>query len=181
MGRKRSRQGKYLYLFITAALLIGIGITGCSGFQGLLARPDYWQADQYLAEGNYSAALAQYRQIPLLYPQASDEALLAIGLILANPKNPERNYEKSLDALRQLTTEFPGSKYRASAETLISVIGELTDRDKGAPVLKRQIDAYEKQVEGLQKQVEGLQKQIEQMKEIDRSLEEKRRAMPPRK
>jgi tetratricopeptide (TPR) repeat protein len=181
MGRKRSRQGKYLYLFITAALLIGLGITGCSGFQGLLARPDYWQADQYLAEGNYSAALAQYRQIPLLYPEASDEALLAIGCILANPKNPERDYEKSLDTLRQLVTEFPRSKYRASAETLISVIGELTNRDKGAPALKRQVESYEKQVEGLQKQVEGLQKQIEQMKEIDRSLEEKRRAMPPRK
>jgi chaperonin cofactor prefoldin len=143
--------------------------------------PDYWQADQYVADGNYSAALAQYRQIPLLYPQASDEALLAIGCILANPQNPERNYEKALDALRQLTTEFPRSKYRASAETLIFLIGELTNRDKGAPALKRQVESYEKQVEGLQKQVEGLQKQIEQMKEIDRSLEEKRRAMPPRK
>jgi tetratricopeptide (TPR) repeat protein len=174
MGRKRSRQGKYIHLFIAGAVLIGIGITGCSGFQGLLARPDYWQADQYLAEGNYSAALAQYRQIPLLYPQASDEALLAIGCILANPKYPERNYEKSLDALRQLITEFPQSKYRASAETLISLIDELTNRDKGASALKRQVESYEKQVE-------GLQKQIEQIKEIDRSLEEKRRAMPPRK
>jgi tetratricopeptide (TPR) repeat protein len=174
MGRKRSRQGKYIHLFIAGAVLIGIGITGCSGFQGLLARPDYWQADQYLAEGNYSAALAQYRQIPLLYPQASDEALLAIGCILANPKYPERNYEKSLDALRQLITEFPQSKYRASAETLISLIDELTNRDKGASALKRQVESYEKQIE-------ALQKQIEQIKEIDRSLEEKRRAMPPRK
>ena len=123
-----------------------------------------------------------------MYPQASDEALLSIGCILANPQNPERNYEKSLDALRQLVTEFPRSKYRASAETLISLIGELTNRDKGAPALKKQVESCEKQVEGLQKQndglqkqIEGLQKQIEQMKEIDRSLEEKRRAMPPRK
>jgi tetratricopeptide (TPR) repeat protein len=181
MGRKRSRQGKYIYLFIAGAVLIGLSITGCSGFQGLLARPDYWQADQYLAEGNYSAALAQYRQIPLLYPEASDEALLAIGCILANPKFPERNYEKSLDALRQLITEFPQSKYRAAAETIISLIDELTNRDKGASALKRQVESCEKQVEGLQKQIEALQKQIEQIKEIDRSLEEKRRAMPPRK
>ena len=51
---------------------------------------------------------------------------------------------------------------------------ELANREKGAPALKRQVDA-------LEKQVDALQKQIEQMKEIDRSLEEKRRTMPPRK
>jgi len=116
-----------------------------------------------------------------LYPQAADEALFGIGCILANPKSPERNYQKSLDALRQLVTEFPRSKYRVSAETLIALIGEVTNCDQGAPALRKQVDSYDKQVDGLQKQVESLQKQIEQMKEIDRSLEEKRRAMPPRK
>jgi tetratricopeptide (TPR) repeat protein len=181
MGRKQSRQGKYVYFFITGAVLIGLGITGCSGFQGLLARPDYWQADQYLAEGNYQAAQQQYRQITGLYPRASDEALFGIGCILANPKNPEKNYQKSLDALGQMVSEYPQSKYRASAETLIALIGEVMNRDKVEPTFKRQVDSYEKQVDSLQKQVESLQKQIEQMKEIDRSLEEKRRAMPPRK
>ncbi len=149
--------------------------------QGLLARPDYWQADHYLIDGDNSAALAQYRQITGLYPQASDEALFAIGSILASPAYPEKNYQKSLAALRQLTTEFPRSKYRQPAETLISLIGELTTRETEVPALKRQVDSCEKQIDGLQKQVDSLQKQIEQMKEIDRSLEEKRRAMPPRK
>ena len=116
-----------------------------------------------------------------MYPQASDEALYGIGCILANPKNPEKNYQKSLDALGQLVSEHPQSKYRASAETLIALITEVMNRDKVEPTFKRQVDSYEKQVESLQKQVESLQKQIEQMKEIDRSLEEKRRAMPPRK
>ncbi len=149
--------------------------------QGLLARPEYWQADHYLVNGDDSAALAQYRQIVGMYPQASDEALFAIGYILASPTYPQKNYQKSLDALRQLTAEFPRSKYRQPAETLISLVGELAKREKEAPAFKRQIDSSEKQVEGLQKQVDSLQKQIEQMKEIDRNLEEKRRAMPPRK
>ena len=181
MGRKQSRQGKHIHLFIACAVLIGLGITGCSSVQGFLARSDYWQADQYLADGNNSAALAQYRQIAGLYPQASDEALFGIGCILANPKNPEKNYQKSLDALGQLVSQYPRSKYRALAETLIALIGEVMSRDKVAPALRKQVESYEKQVEGLQKQVESLQQQIEQMKEIDRSLEEKRRAMPPRK
>ncbi|HEX7503967.1 MAG TPA: tetratricopeptide repeat protein [Syntrophales bacterium] len=181
MGRKQSRQGKHIYLFIACAILIGLGITGCSSVQGLLARSDYWQADQYLADGNDSAALAQYRQITGLYPQASDEALFGIGCILANPKNPEKNYQKSLDALGQLVSEYPRSKYRVSAETLIALIGEVMTRDKVAPTLRKQVESSDKQVESLQKQVESLQQQIEQMKEIDRSLEEKRRAIPPRK
>jgi outer membrane protein assembly factor BamD (BamD/ComL family) len=172
MGRKRSRQGKHLHLFL--ACLILIGISGCAGFQGLLAKPDYWQADQQLASGNYETALEQYRQINQLYPKTADEALFKIGCLYAHPKNPKRDYQKSLDVFRQLVSEHPRSSYREPADAFIAILGELMSRDRGAPALKRQVDS-------LEKQVETLQKQIEQMKEIDRSLEEKRRTMPPRK
>jgi outer membrane protein assembly factor BamD (BamD/ComL family) len=179
MGRKRSRQGKHLHLFL--ACLILIGISGCAGFQGMLAKPDYWQANQQLASGNYETALEQYRQINQLYPKTADEALFKIGCIYAHPKNPKRDYQKSLDVFRQLVSEHPRSAYREPADVLIAILGELASRDKelmnrdrGAPALRRQVDS-------LEKQVETLQKQIEQMKEIDRSLEEKRRTMPPRK
>jgi len=186
MGRKRNRQGKHLHFFL--ACLILIGISGCAGFQGVLAKPDYWQANQQLASGNYETALEQYREINRLYPRASDEGLFKIGCIYAHPKNPKRDYQKSLDAFRQMVSEYPRSAYREPADAFIAILGELasrerelasrdrelTNRDRGAPALRRQVDS-------LEKQVETLQKQIEQMKEIDRSLEEKRRNMPPRK
>ena len=179
MGRKRNRQGKLLYLFL--ACLILIGISGCAGFQGVLAKPDYWQANQQLASGNYETALEQYREINRLYPKTADEALFKIGCIFAHPKNPKRNYQKSLDAFRQMVSEYPRSAYREPADAFIAILSELasrerelTNRDRGAPALRKQVDS-------LEKQVETLQKQIEQMKEIDRSLEEKRRNMPPRK
>jgi len=179
MGRKRSRQGKHLHLFL--ACLILIGISGCAGVQGLLAKPDYWQANQQLTSGNYETALEQYRQINQLYPKTADEGLFKIGCIYAHPKNPKRDYQKSLDVFRQLVSEHPRSAYREPADAFIAILGELMSRDKelmsrdrGAPALRRQVDS-------LEKQVETLQKQIEQMKEIDRSLEEKRRNMPPRK
>jgi hypothetical protein len=146
-----------------------------------MARQDYWQADQYLADGNYAAALAQYSQIPPLYPLAADEALFEIGCILASPGNPGKDFQKAINTFQQLVSAYPQSKYRASAETLIALVGEVMSRNKEAPALRKQVDSYEKQIEGLQKQVDSLQKQIEQMKEIDRSLEEKRRAIPPRK
>ncbi len=176
MGRKRIRQGKHLYLFIACMILAGL--CGCTGLQGALSRPDYWQADHYLAGGNYDAAMKQYRSITELYPQAADEALFGMGCLYAHPKNPQRDYQKSLEAFRRVINDFPGSKYRESSEALLSVVGEAANRNSQATSQKKQVETLEKQVGTLEKQVEGLQKQIEQMKEIDRSLEEKRRKAP---
>ncbi len=183
MGRKRIRQGKHLHLFIACVILAGI--CGCTGMQGILARPDYWQADHYLAGGDYPAALKQYREITELYPQAADEALFGMGCLYAHPRSPQRDYQKSLDAFRQVVNDYPRSKYRVAAEALLSVVGEAANQNslaasqkKQVETLEKQVESQQKQVEGLQKQIEGLQKQIEQMKEIDRSLEEKRRGAP---
>lgn len=169
MGRKRIRQGKHLHVFIACVILAGI--CGCTGMQGVLARPDYWQADHYLAGGDYQAALKQYQEITELYPQAADEALFGMGCLYAHPRNPQRDYGKSLDAFRRVVNDFPRSRYREAADALLSVVGEAANRNNQAASQK-------KQIETLEKQVEGLQKQIEQMKEIDRSLEEKRRKAP---
>ncbi|HEX9158535.1 MAG TPA: tetratricopeptide repeat protein, partial [Syntrophales bacterium] len=172
MGRKRIRQGKHLHLFIACVILAGI--CGCSGLQGTLARPDYWQADHHLAGGDYQAALKQYREITELYPQAADEALFGMGCLYAHPRNPQRDYQKSLDAFRRVVNDYPRSKYREPAEALLSVVGEAASQNSQAASQKKQVEALEKQLDVQQKQIEGLQKQIEQMKEIDRSLEEKR-------
>jgi tetratricopeptide (TPR) repeat protein len=176
MGRKRIRQGKHVHFFIACVMLAGI--CGCSGLQGVLARPDYWQANHYLEGGDYDAALKQYREIVALYPQAADEALFGMGCLYAHPRNPQRDYQKSLEAFRRVVNEYPRSSYRVSAEALLSVFDEAVDRNSQTTSQKKQVETLEKQVGTLEKQVEGLQKQIEQMKEIDRSLEEKRRKAP---
>ena len=186
MGRKRTRQGKHVHLFL--ACLILAGAFGCTGIQGVLSKPDTWQADEQMAAGNFGAAVAQYREINRLYPRTADEGLFKIGCIQAHPRNPKKDYAKALETFRQLVAEHPRSAYRTQTDAFIAVLSdlasrerelaakekELASRDRGAPALKRQVDA-------LERQVDALQKQIEQMKEIDRSLEEKRRAMPPRK
>jgi len=183
MGRKRIRQGKHLHLFIACVILAGIW--GCTGLQGALARPDYWQADHHLAGGDYQAALKQYQEITELYPQAADEALFGMGCLYAHPRNPQRDYQKALDAFRRVVNDYPRSKYQEPAEALLSVVGEAASQNsqaasqkKHVETLEKHVETLEKQVDGQQKQIEGLQKQIEQMKEIDRSLEEKRRKAP---
>ena len=179
MGPKRTRQGKHLHLFL--ACLILTGASGCAGFQGVISTPDYWQADQQMAAGNYEAAIDRYREIGRLYPRAADEGLFKIGCIQAHPRNPKKDYGKALESFRQLVAEYPRSAYRAPTDAFIAILvdlagreKDLANRDRGAPALKRQVDA-------LERQLDALQKQIEQMKEIDRSREEKRREMPPRK
>lgn len=177
MGRKRIRQGKHVHLLLACVILIGIG--GCTGMQSLLARPDYWQADQHLAAQNDQAALAQYREIDRLYPQAADEALFWTGVIHASPKSPHRDYRKAEEAFRRVIQEHPGSKYRGPSEGLLALLGDATNRDSQVMNQRKQVEALGKQVEALEKQVEGLQRQIEQMKEIDKSLEEQRRKAAP--
>lgn len=177
MGRKRSRQGKHVHLLLACLILIGIG--GCSGMQSVLSRPDYWQADQHLAAQNDQGALAQYREIDRLYPQAADEALFWTGVIHANPRGPQRDYGKAEEAFRRVIREHPRSKYRGPSEGLLALLGEATNRDSQVSSQRKQAEALGKQVEALEKQVEGLQRQIEQMKEIDRSLEEQRRKAAP--
>jgi len=139
-----------------------------------MARPEYLQADDNLARGNYPAALVKYREVINLYPQAADRALFGIGCLYADPQNPERDYKKSADAFRQLVKEYPESRHREPSEVILALFAEMTKRDRGTAALK-------KQVETLEKQIEILQKQSEQMKEIDRSLEERRRAVPKRR
>jgi tetratricopeptide (TPR) repeat protein len=176
MGRERIRQGKHLYIFIACVILAGI--CGCTGLQGALAKPDYWQADHYRAGGDYDAALKQYREIIELYPQAADEAYFGMGCLYAHPRNPQQDYQKSLEAFRRVVDDYPRSYYRQAAEAFLSVVGEAANRNSQAASQKKQLETLEKQVGTLEKQIEGLQKQIEQMKEIDRSLEEKRRGAP---
>jgi outer membrane protein assembly factor BamD (BamD/ComL family) len=171
MGRKRSRQREHLYFFIAFALWIGLGIAGCAQLQVVPARVQYWEADEQMAGGNYQIALQGYQQIAEKYPKSADRALFFIGCIYAHPKNPDRDYQKSLDAFRRLVSEHPQSEYRQPSESFIAVVGEMMNRD-------RRTSGLRKQVETLEKQVENLEKQIEKMKVIDRNLEEKRRQSP---
>lgn len=139
-----------------------------------MAKPEYWQADQYMKSGNFQAALGKYEEIITLYPKAADEACFGIGSINLNQRNPERNNKKAYDSFKKLTEDYPMSKYKESSVAILGLLDEMARRDRGSSALR-------KQVETLEKQNESLQKQIDQMKEIDRTLEEKRRTVPQRK
>lgn len=155
-----------------------MGIAGCAQLQVIPARLHYWETDEQLAAGNYQVALQEYLQIAKKYPMSADRALFCIGYIYAHPKNPDRDYEKALDAFKRLVSEYPQSDYRSPSESFIPVLTEVTNRDKRSAGLKKQVDTLEKQVKTLEKQVDTLENQIQKMTAIDRNLEEKRRKSP---
>ncbi len=142
------------------------------------ARLQSFEADEQAAGGNYQAAIQGYQQIVEKYPKAADRSLYCIGYLYAHPKNPQRDYQKSLDAFTRLVSEYPRSEYRPPSETFIPVLTEVTSRDRRSAGLRKQVETLEKQVKTLEKQVDTLEMQIEKMKAIDRNLEEKRRQSP---
>ena len=95
MGRKRTREGKHLHLFL-ACLILSV-ILGCGGLQGLLAKPDTWQADEPLA-GDQPAL-----------PENGRRRSFQDRLHPGPPAQPE-------EGLRQGPGDIPAARRRASPQ-----------------------------------------------------------------
>jgi tetratricopeptide (TPR) repeat protein len=139
-------------------------------YEGLVAGPDFKKASDYAKKGNYNASLGEYEKIMARYPRVGDRALFEMGIIYSSAKNPQRDYEKSLERFQKLMKNYPKSPYRQDSDAMISLLTEITSRDKRMMSQKRQIDE-------LVQQVEQAEKKIEQMKEIDMNLKEKKKAV----
>lgn len=172
MGGKCGRQRKYLHLFLAVALIILI-FGGCAGTRDQeKSRSRFLEPREHLRQGEYSQSLKLYQEVLRTYPELGDQALFKTGLIYAYPKNPARDYQKSIEYLQRVTREYTYSDFKEEAETIIHLINEVSNEDKKARNLQRQVEA-------LERQIDALERQIAQMKEIDFNLEEKKRKRVP--
>jgi TPR repeat protein len=173
MGRKRTRQGKFVYLLL-ACIICSCLIEGCASFQDQGKKEDQKEnalreAEVLFYQGDYRASLQAFRKElgessrseSRAAGKSVDEALFYMGLIYTAPKYPERDYQKSLDIFLRLARDFPDSRYREEAERYSNLLKEILGRDKRIRLLKREVDL--------------LGSQIGRMKEIDLDVEEKRR------
>ena len=169
---------------------------GCSHvYEGFLARPEFKEANDFSSQGNYKASLSKYEQIIAQYPTEGDRVLFEMGFIYAFPRNQEKDYQKSLECFQRLIKDYPGSEYRQDSEVMISLINDVTRKDKRiitqqkkAETLGQQVKSkdnkittQQKQTETLEQQVKDLEKKIEQMKEVDMNLKEKKKSLPEQK
>jgi len=193
MGKDQSRRGKNLYFFFICVMMAPILICGCSYLgEGSLVRSEFKKANDFSNRGDYKASLSKYEEIIAQYPTEGDRVLFEMGLIYAFPRNQQRDYQKSLECFQKLIKHYPGSGYRHDSEVMISLIGDVTRKDKRIVTQQRQLEAFEqevkskdkkialqkKQIEALEQQVKDFEKKIEQMKEVDMHIKGKKKLSP---
>ena len=170
MGKKQSGRGKHIH-FILACLTITLFISGCAHlYEGVMADPDFKKANDYKEKGNYSASLGEYEKIMAQYPLVGDRALFEMGIIYSSARNQHKDYQKSLECFLKIMKNYPKSKYRQNSEAMLSLLTEITSRDRRMMSQKRQID-------DLVQQVEAFEKKIERMKEVDMNLKQKKKTV----
>jgi tetratricopeptide (TPR) repeat protein len=94
------------------------------------AREDLLRSQRLLAEGDFEGALELNQRVYSVYGKEpfGDQALFNLGLIYAHPKNPTKDYQKSLSSFNRLLIEFPQSPLTQEARVsagLLSVIEEV--------------------------------------------------------
>lgn len=172
MGKKQSGRREHLYLFSACVIITSILICGCAHlYEGVVTSPDFKEANDFFRRGNYKASLLKYEQIVAKYPLVGDRALFDMGLIYAYTKNPQKDYQKSLECFQKVIKDYPESMYRQNSDVMVSLIDEVISKDK-------RIITQRKQIDKLEQQVEEFGKKIELMKEVDMTLKQKKKPVP---
>ena len=206
MGTKQDRKRKYFFLHLTCLGLLTFILFGCLHFSKKL------QGQQLLEEGMDQMVNGQYaesmeKNLAVLnnYPRnLADQALFQIGLLYAQPHNPNQDYEKSLGSFNKLLGEFPESRLGYQSQLWVRSIrdaidkkqkierlnsknvslGKIIERQKiEMALLQKKIEtrenadlimSLEKTVKDQEKEINQLLDQIEKLKRVDLGIEEKK-------
>ncbi len=166
MGRKRTRPGKLVYFCVAG--LMALVLQGCASLEKtrvevrerVEARQHLHRGKKLLALGDYEAASYENLKILSLGTRRppEDEALFNLGWICAHPRNPEKDYDKSLFFFKRLLEDFPESPWSEEAKVWVALL------------LQNQNLTREK--EKLTDTVETLNRVIEDSRKIDAMVEE---------
>ncbi len=179
MGRKQTRKGKHLFLYLAGFIIILI--FGCAHFQKKTQDERLLKkAMDLMINEDYEASLRENEKLLRLFPQTlGDKALFQMGLIYAYPKNPNANYQKSLECFKRIIKEFPQSDVRDRAKVWVLFLQEIINKDKKINLLKRELEKRRKKINNLQNQIENLKNQIKGLKKKHKKIEaEKRKILP---
>jgi len=181
MGGERSGTRKHLLFHLACFIVVAGTVAGCR--TGGTISPKAGQGSA-VAENPDMRAVDLYRK----------------GLILAHPRNPDFDYEKSKACFQAVLRDFPETPLRQGSETWILTLEAIIEKDRQIEELTRKSTLQEEsllkslkmnnrlktQVKGLkseiktsQHQIEELKKQIETLKMIDLKIEKKKRKRTP--
>jgi L,D-peptidoglycan transpeptidase YkuD (ErfK/YbiS/YcfS/YnhG family) len=132
-------------------------LCGCSHFQD---PSPFTEANELFSKGNYGACLEKYDQIGKMLPAMRDRVLFEKGVILAHPKNGQKDYQQALGCFQQLIREFPESPYRQNSETMIFTISNAVLKDSTIATQQAQIDMLRRELAGRGGEIAALQENI---------------------
>ena len=163
-----------LFRFCVCLLMAPVLLSGCSHFNdGRRVNTTFAEANNLFHQGSYAASLAKYSEIAEKYPAKADRALFEMGVIHAHPKNPQKDYQKSLECFQKVIKEYPGSEYRQNSEMMIFNIRNVALKDTTIAAQKAQIEALQHKVQGKENEIVTRQKSIEAFEKKVEALEKK--------
>jgi tetratricopeptide (TPR) repeat protein len=155
MGRKRAGKRERFFFYLAGVLIGALILGGCVTKETPLL---ITESQDLMVRGDYSRALGKNRQLLEKDPRMGDQALFQMGLISAHPKNPDRDYKKSLRYFQRIIKEYPNSDLKSETQVWIWSLQEAIEKDK---------------------KINDLQRQIEKLKEIDLGIQEKKKKSLP--
>jgi Tetratricopeptide repeat len=181
MGRKQSRQRQHFFLYIACCLSISVVVAGCT----LLHKPGeeeklLLQAKASFNDNNFAKYMTYWREILENSPNTrEDQALYAMGLAYAFPKNPDANYETSMNFFKTLIKKYPESVFTTKAKILTCILDRSIKKEKGMDKKNKEVILLKNELKLRDKKISDLLNQIESLKEIDLGIEEKKRKILP--
>jgi tetratricopeptide (TPR) repeat protein len=157
-------------------MITPILISSCSHFdEGQISR----EANDLFNQGKYEASLSKYKNIIEKHPVVADRVLFEMGIIYAHPRNPKKDYQKSLEYFQKILEEYPDSAYRRDSQMMIFQIHNVINKDKIIAKQQTQIEtswqgvkSRENEIITLQEKIETLEEQIEAREEQIETLEQ---------
>ncbi|MGE5284315.1 MAG: L,D-transpeptidase family protein [Actinomycetota bacterium] len=149
-------------------------LAGCSHFNdGRRVNTTFAEANDLFHRGSYAASLDKYSKIVEKYPAKADRALFEMGIVYAHPKNPQKDYQKSLECFQKLIKDYPGSEYRQNSEMMIFNIRNVVLKDTTIAAQQAQIETLQHKVQDKEKEIVTLQKTIEAFEKKIEALDKK--------
>jgi tetratricopeptide (TPR) repeat protein len=232
MGEKCTWKRKYLFFCCACCLSALFGLIGCvqpvkesqdrqsvkdaefemgsgkfetSSQEMRQGRQELRDAQSLMGNGEYEAAM----QVTLKVLEANpvtlgDQALFQMGLLDANPENPQVDYEKAIVCFERILKEFPTSEKKEEARLWLVTLqhrqeelGKLRakvkgieqaaeTKDKKLKSLQEELEDREKkltegqtEIDQLRNRVIELEAQLSKLKNVDLTIEKKKRAPLP--
>jgi hypothetical protein len=196
MGKKQAWKGQHFLLCLACGLIAGLWLCGCHPLpKKNINFPDQYQGEQQLfrakalmAAGDFKGAIKKTKKVLNRFPHThGSKALFQLGLIYANPKNPDADYKTSKKCFGEVMqrSDFSKSDVKDEVVTINFLLQKMSDKENKKTKIDKQNLQIKKlqeeitQLKDQQEEITQLKDQIERLKEIDLGVEEKKREIAP--